>query len=214
MKIKSLWLALPVLFLNSLAFANTIAITGTATQGFAITTGDFDINGANVSLGQGAPQGPSFIGSCTLGKICNLSFSIGSTAQFCTYCTAFSQGSVGGIVAQYLDPKLGFSASALYTGQSNIIVPVTFSSIIVGYQLVDCTDGVACNLGPKVFTVRISGTGTANFSMLETGLIEGVNASFTGRLSIVPEPASLLLVGSGLAGIAVARRKQREARRI
>ena len=49
--------------------------------------------------------------------------------------------------------------------------------------------------------LNISGNGTGNFTMLESGLIEGVNATFTGKASVVPEPTSVLLVGSGMAAI-------------
>jgi hypothetical protein len=203
---------LVLLIFSALSSASSIPITGTATQGFATTLGDFQIEGAGLSLSQGFPDGPSFIGSCTLGAVCNLSFSIGSTATVCTFCTGFALGSLDGIVVQFLDPSLSFSASALYTGQSNITVPLTFSGTIVGYELVNCTDGIDCSLGPRKFALHISGQGTGNFTILGPGLIEGVSASFTGRASVVPEPASLVLVGSGLAGVVLAKRRHNKRR--
>jgi hypothetical protein len=214
MKVKSRWpLVLLLLLFSTPGFAtsiNNIAITGTALQGLDISFGDFQFEGNGLFLVQGFPVGLSSIGSCTLGAICDLSFNIGSTAMYCSYCKDLAFGSFNGAVVEFLDANIAFDASGLYSGQSNITVPLTFKGTIVGYKLVSCQGNVGCSLGPKEFSLRINGHGTGDFVMSEMGIIRGVSANLTGRASVVPEPTSLLLVGSGLAGITLAKQKRRK----
>src|ERR1700684_2492010 len=90
---STLLLVAVICALCGFASANSIAITGTAYEGYAEFNGDFNIQGLGLSLVQATPDGPSFIGICSLGKLCNFSFTIGSTSNFCAYCLGLSQGS-------------------------------------------------------------------------------------------------------------------------
>lgn len=206
--------------LSSLAVADSIniPITGTAAQGNAITAGDFNINGPGLSLFQALPDGPDQIGSCTPGIACNFSFSITvSGASFCGYCLGYSSGSLGGHVAEFLQPSLQFTGSGVYTGGASISVPMTVSGTIVGYQLLNCNSlGDDCTLGPEAFSVHVVGTGTGVFNMFPAdaslGVILGVNASFTGTATsatAVPEPISVVLTGTGLLGMLIRKKWRR-----
>jgi hypothetical protein len=120
-----------------------IPITGTAAKGAIQTTGDFDIQGPGLRLFQGNPQGPNTIGLCTVGTVCDFSFSITSfNSTFCLFCPGYSFGSVGNKVADYLVPSLFFTGSALFTNSGDDIVrsiqlPLTVAGTITGYQLVE-----------------------------------------------------------------------------
>src|SRR5579863_3149650 len=190
---------------SALAFADGIPITGTAYEGFATTYGDFNITGPGLSLYQALPFGPSFIGSCNVGGVCNFSFGLTvSGASFCSYCLFYDSGSLGHTQAELLVPSLTFTGSALYSGATSMSVPMTVSGTIVGYELINCaSDGTNCSLGPKEFTIHITGTATGQFTIDSSGLIAGVFANFSGTATTTPEPASLVLTGTGLAGILI-----------
>jgi hypothetical protein len=212
-KRTKVWTGIGVCLIASLASANsaTIPISGTASKGFAITLGGFNITGPGLSLFQGLPDGPSAIGLCTTGSVCNFSFTIDTSGSaFCQYCLFYDSGSLGSQKAQLLVPNLTFTGSALYAGGTSISVPMSVAGTIVGYQLINCTGGIDCSLGPVEFELRISGQGTGQFTMSpETGSLSriiGVESSFTGTATVVPEPVSAVLAGTGLVGILIRKK--------
>jgi hypothetical protein len=201
-------------FLPSLASANSsnIPITGTASQGFSLTYGDFNITGPGLSLYQALPDGPNLIGLCNVGTVCNFSFAINVSAEnFCSFCLTYDSGSLGNKVVELLLPSLQFTGSAFYSGSGSINLPMTLSGTIIGYELINCnSNGYDCSLGPKEFTLHISGTGTGQFTMQPIGgglaTIQGVVSNFTGTATVVPEPISLVLTGTGLLGVLIKKK--------
>jgi len=207
-----------VCFISVLASANSISsipITGSAAKGFAQTEGDFSIQGPGLSLFQGLPEGSSTIGVCNVGTLCDFSFGIGSSAAFCTYCLGYSSGSLGNQVADFLAASLLFTGSAFYPGGESMPVPMTLTGTIIGYELVNCSNGVACSLGPRLFTLQIVGNGFGQFTLQQFGIssnIYGGISNFTGTAMVTPEPISLVLTGTGLVGVWM-RRKMTQSKR-
>jgi hypothetical protein len=202
--------------LSSFASANSIPISGVtffgAPGGNCCFNGDFSIAGPGLSLEQGTPDGPNFLGNCAVDTVCNFSYSIGSVAAFCTYCLGFSGGSLGTKTADFLDPLLTFTGSALYTGASSMSVPMIVSGTVIGYELLNCAPGSgnSCSLGPIVFDLHLSGSGVGTITFITfipgTSEISEISTSFTGTATVAPEPTSFWLMGTGLAGLLLGKR--------
>jgi len=81
-------------------------------------------------------------------------------------------------------------------------MPFTVTGTVTGYELVNCTGGVGCTLGPEEFSLQIFGQGTEDVTMNTfTGsapTMRGTDAVFSGTATVVPEPTSLVLTGTGL----------------
>jgi hypothetical protein len=186
-------------------------MTGSAQIGeftFCCSNGDFDISGPGLRLFQGTPDGPSVIGSCAVGSVCDFSFSIGPWPELNNCC---SSGSVGSLNADYLLPDLTFTGSALYSGGDSLDLPMTISGTVIGYKLVNCEPGfVDCSLS-RVFTLRLKGQGEGTVRLIDLGEpgspVLGEGVSFSGTATVVPEPASLILTATGLMGLLMKKKK-------
>jgi len=207
-------LVLLLCIFTAVVSATSIPITsGSAQYGFAISLGDFEMEGPGLSLFQSTPQGPSTIANCEVGAVCDFSIGIGSDAEFCMYCSGMSAGTLGNKTAEFLSPSLTIWGSAFYSGGNTLTIPVNISGAIIGYELIDCQGNVGCSLGPVAFDLHISGHGIATLS-IGSGCCDqnvlGMFANFNGVATVVPEPTSVLLTGSGLIAIWIKRRGPRK----
>jgi len=130
----------------------------------------------------------------------------------------FALVKIGNQVTDALGGGLNFqstftvSASALLIGY--FTAPVTVTGNLSAYQ--DLTYGQGSYLqGPLMATLGFSGTGTGKFFIQDEGnglfTIASAQISFTGHgtMSTVPEPGSLLLMGSGFASLLGTQRFRR-----
>jgi hypothetical protein len=196
---------------SSITLATTIPITsGSIQDGFFISSGDFDMEGPNLSLFQSTPDGSDLSGavSCAVGAVCNLSVSIGVFNRLCTLCSDETGGMVGNKTAELLSGSLTISGSAFYSGGDTLKMPVNITGTIVGYELINCgaNGDPACSLGPVEFRLRISAHGIDTLFFVSGDPI-GMLSTVNGFATVAPEPTSLLLTGSGLIAIWIRRRR-------
>lgn len=180
---------------QGVARADEVTITGSTTGVVSgvpqlTFTGNANFTGTT-SLGIGSLSGPNSLGSFFLS-------------------TAPSQ-----LVAGSFTLNVTFSVpSGIAGGQG-----ATYTATIVGSVSPNINQGgvnIDFDNTPQVFTFN-DGTNTGSFSLtiadlfVQSGQAANVTAGITGSQNPIPEPATMLLLGTGLSGIAAGVRRRRKA---
>jgi hypothetical protein len=195
-----------VCFLGGAAVADTFTFTGEAF--LDVNDMDFILSGPSLTLHSGFNGGPGIIGGCTQGTLCTV------PAQVIPTNPVFfsSGGTVGGVNADILEGELTFS-SLSFIGEPTIdTLPTTFTGNLVGFAFLPpgCEPGSCTDIGPQMFDLQLSGSGTVTIGATAAPgapfVIRALDYTFSGTATTVPEPSSLLLLSSGLAGFAAIRR--------
>lgn len=192
------------------ARANSVTVVGNGysggtSDGLSFTAGVFSAFSA-------APDGPAILGVGAVGVPLTLSW---SSLPFPG--PGFTLVNVGNKFTDILTGAILFTgtftvpASALLTG--TFTGPVDVSGQLQAFQDLTLGQGFYTP-GPLMATLLFSGTGTATLQLEDNGnnffVIDFASANFnnTGRLTVVPEPTSLFLMGTGLTGLSVMVRRR------
>jgi PEP-CTERM motif len=209
-----------LLILSASANADSIFhFTVSGGGGAGSDTSSLYVSGGIFSANSSAPTGPGYLGFGMFGTPMRFSF-----FPFAWQGQFYADASVGPFYSDIIYGGMEFTTDLITVPASVITGPHGFGSftapVSVGGSLdvyQDLTMGQGYfTQGRLLGTLNFAGTGTATFDIESGGnkfAIYFASGTFTGKgtlTTVVPEPSSLMLVGSGLTGLGFVLKRGRK----
>jgi hypothetical protein len=198
-----LFLTMSFFLIVPTAQAKSIAITGSS----AVSALDWEnyVTGGPLSITTVTPSGPEIVGIVTPGSVVHFQLSVPfvSTLQG----VLGNNATLGNQTTDMMTGGLLFSGTFTAPTNANystVTFPVAMIGNVVAFQDLNGLKG------PALFALNFKGSGTMTLTIDQfqgQDLILVASANYSGTATTVPEPSSFLLLGSGLAGIVIIRRK-------
>lgn len=210
-------IALTVALGTQAAYADPITVaTGTVVA--QMRGGVFALNGDDFSVSGTIPEGfssPALFQCEPCSGADRLSLDLNSFASFQTESgaaqfgtTTYAPTKMFGVFT-FTSPFNAFSSASVDPGSGvSPLEPFTFSGELLGYP-----GGSDAAGGAPLFYTQLTGSGFARAHFTDLGggqfSADDITYEFSAPAAATPEPGSLLLLGSGLAGLARLRRRGR-----
>jgi len=193
--------ALVVLSLLSIslpASANSVSVAGNGNLGGTIDS--LKVN-AGIFSASFDGDGPGNIGTGFVGVPMTFSFNPGTNDDF----PSSTEVSIGNRSTDILFGGIIFTTGTFTVPASAVVAGTFTTSVSVLGELMAFQDLGGGLRGPLMATLSFAGTGTATFDLQDIGnnqfmivFGQGNFSNISGKLTVVPEPTSLLMIGTGL----------------